>query len=469
MARLIAVSNRVALPAQGPPSGGLAVGVLSALKGPGGGLWFGWSGKTAPNASSTPATQQQDGIEFATVDIPSDDFDAYYNGFCNSSLWPLHHYFTTTFRYNGAEYESYLKVNRFFADALGKLIRKDDTIWIHDYQLIPLGRMLRKAGFDNPIGFFLHIPFPNVAVYRLLPPYDKLTRDLCEYDLVGFQTEEDLAGFLSAVESVYSTDYPRRATSITVGDRNVRLGVFPIGVDVESINRAARRARESDEQVARLIASLLGRQLLLGVDRLDYSKGLSERFNSYQSLLEAAPDLQGNVTFIQIAPLSRVDVPAYAQIRDALEQTAGHINGRFADADWTPIRYLNKDFSHETLSGFLRITDVAVVTPLRDGMNLVAKEFVAAQDSERPGVLVLSSLAGAASELTEGPLLVNPYDNVAVGAALRHALVMPLEERRQRHEVMLKVLRKNSIHNWHEQFVTALRGCAPAARRKAGK
>jgi trehalose 6-phosphate synthase len=245
----------------------------------------------------------------------------------------------------------------------------------------------------------------------------------------------------------------------------VRLGVFPIGVDVESINLAARRARESDEQVARLVASLLGRQLLLCVDRLDYSKGLSERFNSYQSLLEAAPDLQGNVTFIQIAPLSRVDVPAYAQIRDALEQTAGHINGRFADADWTPIRYLNKDFSHDTLSGFLRITDVAVVTPLRDGMNLVAKEFVAAQDPVRPGVLVLSSLAGAASELRDGPLLVNPYDNAAVGAALRHALVMPLEERQQRHKSMVKVLRENSIHNWHEQFVTALQACAPARPR----
>jgi trehalose 6-phosphate synthase len=462
MARLIAVSNRVALPDQGPPAGGLAVGVLAALKGPDGGLWFGWSGHTSPDASSAATVQKRDGIEFATVDIPGEDFDAYYNGFCNSSLWPLHHYFTTTFRYAGAEYESYLKVNRFFSDALSKLIRSDDTIWIHDYQLIPLGRMLREAGFRNPIGFFLHIPFPNVAVYRLLPPYADLTRDLCEYDLIGFQTDGDLAGFLSAVESVYGHDYPRRATSITAGSREIRLGVFPIGVDVESVNLAAQRARENDEQVARLVASLLGRQLLLGVDRLDYSKGLSERFNSYQSLLESKPELQGNVTFIQIAPLSRVDVPAYAQIRDALEQTAGHINGRFADADWTPIRYLNKDFSHETLSGFLRIADVAVVTPLRDGMNLVAKEFVAAQDPARPGVLVLSSLAGAAQELSDGPLLVNPYDKLAVGAALEQALRMPLEERQRRHQSMIKVLREHSIHDWHEQFVTALQSSPPA-------
>ncbi len=243
MARLIAVSNRVALPDQGPPAGGLAVGVLAALQGPGGGLWFGWSGNTSPDASSTAAVQKRDGIEFATVDISSADFDAYYNGFCNSSLWPLHHYFTTTFRYGGAEYEAYRKVNRFFCEALGKLIRSDDTIWIHDYQLIPLGRMLREAGFQNPIGFFLHIPFPNVAVYRLLPPYAELTRDLCEYDLIGFQTDEDLAGFLSAVESVYGNDSPRRATTITAGPREVRLGVFPIGVDVDSISVAAQHAR----------------------------------------------------------------------------------------------------------------------------------------------------------------------------------------------------------------------------------
>jgi trehalose 6-phosphate synthase len=463
MSRLLAVSNRVALPDQGASTGGLAVGVLAALKGPGGGLWFGWSGKTTAKPALQPAMQRQNGIEFATVDLPEQDFDAYYNGFCNSTLWPLHHYFTNAFRYNGAEYQSYLKVNRFYSDALCKLVRKDDIIWIHDYQLMPLGRMLREAGCENPIGFFLHIPFPNIAVFRLLPPYEELTKDLCAYDLMGFQTDDDLAGFLSAVESVYGMDHPRRATSIRVAGREVRLGAFPIGVDVDSIGAEAARARAGDEQVSRLISSLLGRQLLLGVDRLDYSKGLAERFHSYQSLLEAAPELQGNVTFIQIAPLSRVDVPAYAQIRDELERTAGHINGRFADADWTPIRYLNKDFSHETLSGFLRVADVAVVTPLRDGMNLVAKEYVAAQDPDKPGVLVLSSLAGAALELSNGALVVNPYDSVSVGAALKQALAMPLQERQARHGSMLKSLRENSIAHWHEKFVAALRGA-----RKSG-
>jgi trehalose 6-phosphate synthase len=457
MGRLIAVSNRVAAPDQGTPSGGLAVGVLAALKGPGGGVWFGWSGKTSAEPEPVPALQAHEGIEFATVDLPSATFDAYYSGFCNSSLWPLHHYFPSAFRYDAGEFEAYLAINRFYARSIQPLIRRDDVIWIHDYQLIPLGRMLREAGVANPIGFFLHIPFPNIAVFRLLPPYERLVKDLCEYDLVGVQTDEDLDGFLSVVESVYGIDYPRRPPSIAANGRRIQLGVFPIGVDVEVINHQAQKARQSDNQVARLVGSLLGRQLLLGVDRLDYSKGLPERFRSYESLLEASPELQGNVTFIQIAPLSRINVAAYADIRDTLERTAGHINGRFADADWTPIRYLNKDFSHETLSGFLRVADVAVVTPVRDGMNLVAKEFVAAQDPERPGVLVLSTLAGAAKELGDGALLVNPYDNAAVGQSLHRALAMPLEERRSRHQSLLHALRQNSIADWHSRFLSALR------------
>jgi trehalose 6-phosphate synthase len=457
MARLIVVSNRVALPDQVAPTGGLAVGVLAALRGADGGIWFGWSGKTEEVPSSEPVEVERDGIRFLTVDLPTASFNAYYDGFCNSSLWPLHHYFPGAFRYDAAEFQAYLEVNRYYAQLLSKLIKKDDLIWIHDYQLIPLGRMLRDAGIENRIGFFLHIPYPNIAVLRLLPPYADLVRDLCRYDLVGFQTDEDLDGFLSAVRNVFPGLASTNPDSASV-PADVRTGVFPIGVDVDVIARQAKRAEVEDEQVKRLEQSLLGRQLLLGVDRLDYSKGLNERFNSYQALLESAPELQGNVTFIQIAPLSRINVAAYADIRDALERTAGHINGKFADADWTPIRYLNKDFSHETLSGFLRIADVAVVTPVRDGMNLVAKEFVAAQDPDNPGVLVLSSLAGAAQELSGGALLVNPYDKNAVAQALQQALAMPEENRRIRHGNMLEALRKNSIAQWHEAFLAALKG-----------
>jgi trehalose 6-phosphate synthase len=466
MARLIVVSNRVALPDQDVPAGGLAVGVLAALHGPDGGIWFGWSGKTEDAPTGEPEVQEKDGIRFMTVDLPSAHFDAYYTGFCNGSLWPLHHYFPGTFRYDPAEFDAYMAVNRYFADALVKLIRDGDVIWVHDYQLIPLGSLLRQAGIKARIGFFLHIPYPNIAVLRLLPPYADLVRDMCQYDLVGFQTNEDLDGFNSAVKAVFQGQAGFHGQQIALDGREIGVGVFPIGVDVDVVAREAAEAVRDDEQVKRLVRGLLGRKLLLGVDRLDYSKGLIERFASYQVLLESSPDLQGAITFIQIAPLSRVDVAAYADLRDALERAGGHINGRFADTDWTPIRYLNKEFSHQTLCGFLRIANVGVVTPVRDGMNLVAKEFVAAQNPEDPGVLVLSSLAGAAQELG-GALLVNPYDKAAVSAALRQALAMPLAERRTRNEEMLSALRSNSIGRWHESFVSRLISPRSGASRQA--
>lgn len=456
MARLIVVSNRVALPDQSVSSGGLAVGLLAALHGPDGGIWFGWSGKTHETPAAEPTVQEKDGICFVTVDLPSQIFDAYYNGFCNSSLWPVHHYFPGAFRYEAAEFEAYTAVNRYFAQALAKLVRNDDLVWIHDYQLIPLGRLLREVGVKARIGFFLHIPYPNIAVLRLLPPYAELVRDMCQYDLVGFQTQEDLDGFESAVKAVFMEACAFHHESVLVEGREVRTGVFAIGVDVEVIARQAEVAARDDDQVKRLVHSMLGRQLLLGVDRLDYSKGLVERFNAYQALLETVPELQGHISFVQIAPLSRINVEAYADIRNALERTAGHINGKFADADWTPIRYLNKDFSHHTLSGLLRVSDVGFVTPVRDGMNLVAKEFVAAQDPEDPGVLLLSVLAGAAQELSGGALLVNPYDKTAVALALHQALGMPLEERRIRHGAMLQALHENSISHWQKSFIDRL-------------
>ena len=456
MARLIVVSNRVAIPDQSTQSGGLATGVLAALRGPQGGLWFGWSGRTSEVPSAQPDVQEKDGIRFVTVDLETKHFDAYYNGFCNGSLWPLHHYFPGAFRYDAKEFDSYLAVNRYFADCLCKLIQDDDVVWVHDYQLMPLGALLRQAGVKARIGYFLHIPYPNIAVLRLLPVYTELVRDLCQYDVVGFQTAEDLEGFYSAVKVVFpeANCGPDR---LELNGRSVEVGAFPIGVDVDVIARQAEEAVRDNDQVKQLVHGLEGRKLLLGVDRLDYSKGLVERFSSYRALLEACPDLQGKITFMQIAPLSRTNVAAYAEIRDALERATGHTNGQYADIDWTPVRYLNKDFSHETLSGFLRIAKVGVVTPVRDGMNLVAKEFVAAQDGDDPGVLVLSSLAGAAQELVDA-LLVNPYDRNAVALALQTALAMPLAERRMRHERNLKVLRENSIDRWHRSFVSRLAG-----------
>ena len=448
------VSNRISVPRRGVAPGGLAVGVLAALQHTGG-LWFGWSGETSTSPDPEPEVTSRGNVRFATIDLRSDDFDAYYNGYCNGTLWPLFHYLAARFKHEQREYEAYLRVNAEFARQLVKLLKPDDAVWIHDYQLLPLARCLRELNFKGPIGFFLHIPFPHLQVLRLLPNYEQLVRDLCQNDLIGFQTEDDLRSFLSCLEVPEGFKLPGSGR-VEVRGRNVRLGVYPIGIDVEEVAEEARITL-SQETASRMVASLQGRRLIMGVDRLDYSKGLTQRFAAFEEFLETFPDNRGGVTLLQIAPLSRSEVQEYSEIRQALEQAAGRLNGRFAEADWTPIRYLNRNFTRATLMGFLRAARVALVTPVRDGMNLVAKEFVAAQDPADPGVLILSPMAGAARELT-GALQVNPYDKRAMAIALQTALQMPLEERRNRHQQMLGAVRRHDIHNWYSRFVFDLTG-----------
>ena len=397
-ARLICISNRVSLPRKAATPGGLAVGIASALK-RSGGLWFGWGGELTDGEPGPAETSIRDGIAYVTIDLQRELFQRYYNGFANDALWPLFHYMPSKFRFRSQDWAAYEAVNRQYAQALLPLLKPGDHLWIHDYHLIPLGRYLREAGVQAPIGFFLHIPFPFIETLRVLPSYCELVRDLATYDVVGFQTPSDLTSFFSATEHVLGANSVGADQQLRVGARTVLCGVFPIGVDVDAIQQQAAAARNS-EAVRRMMASLLGRKLVIGVDRLDYSKGLVERFTAYERFLETFPDNCGRITYLQIAPLSRKDVEAYGEIRRTLEQAAGRTNGRFADTDWTPIRYLNRNFPHGSLMGFLRAAHVGLVTPLRDGMNLVAKEFVAAQNPDDPGVLVLSNLAGAARELT---------------------------------------------------------------------
>lgn len=455
MKRLVCVSNRISLPRRSAP-GGLAVGVLAALQRIGG-VWFGWSGETSDEPRAEPELVVRDNVRYATVDLRTADFERYYNGYCNSTLWPLLHYATGRFRYEQEDYEAYQAVNAQFARQLAGLLRPDDVVWVHDYHLIPLARDLRELAFRGPIGFFLHTPFPPLQVLRVLPSHTEIIRDLCQYDVIGFQTEDDLRAFESCLELPASgVSRLGNGSRIEVGGRAVCLGVYPIGVEAREVAREASEAM-GEETVQRLIASLLGRKLIIGVDRLDYTKGLTERFGAFEHFLTTFPENQGKVTFLQIAPLSRSDVLAYGEIRMVLEQVAGRLNGRFAEADWTPVRYLNRNFSHATLMGLLRASHVALVTPVRDGMNLVAKEFVAAQDPEDPGVLILSPLAGAAHELT-GALLVNPYDKRGMALALQTALHMPLPERVRRHEQMLGAVRHHDIHNWYREFLHDLTG-----------
>ncbi|HSC07781.1 MAG TPA: trehalose-6-phosphate synthase [Steroidobacteraceae bacterium] len=464
MSRLVAVSNRVSLPRRGAAPGGLAVGLLAAMHSRGG-LWFGWNGEVAEGAPAPTELIRKDGITYASIELSSAEYETYYLGFSNAILWPLFHYFIDTFRYSDEQYEAYKRVNQRFARELLPLLEPGDIVWVHDYHLFFLAHALREGGVTQPIGLFLHIPFPPVELLRALPVYGELLQALLSYDVLGFQTEQDLNGLHSAVKAMWGAHAVKPDGTIVVGDRRVRAEVFPIGVDVDEVQREALEAQES-ETCKRMVAGLLGRRLMIGVDRLDYSKGLVERFRAYERFLETHPENLNRVTYLQIAPLSRVDVRAYSTIRRELEQATGRTNGRFADTDWTPIRYLNRNFAHDVLMGFLRAALVGLVTPVRDGMNLVAKEFVAAQDPADPGVLILSSLAGAAREMTSA-VLVNPYDTRGIAHAIQLAFTMPLAERRERHQALLQVLRRNDIHAWYGRFVERLDSIADRKPRRA--
>jgi trehalose 6-phosphate synthase len=452
--RLIAVSNRVATPSEGDQSaGGLAVGVLSALRASGG-IWFGWNGKLTSGESHRPEIEEHDTIRFVGMDLNETDFEGYYNGFSNKVLWPLFHYLLSFIQYEHTDFDAYLRVNALFARKLLPLLEPNDMIWVHDYHLIPLASEIRKAGVDLPVGFFLHVPFPGFDVLQALPDRNYLLRSLCAYDVVGFQTERDLASFREAISQPEVGARVDSEHRIAVADGFLHADVFPIGIDVDGVIAFARES-QLEAEVARTTQGLEERQFIIGVDRLDYSKGLEQRFRAYERLLEKYPETRGTVSYTQIAPPTRVGVRAYDEIRTSLEQTSGAINGRFATLDWVPVKYINRGANRKTLMGLFQIADVGLVTPIRDGMNLVAKEFVASQDPEDPGMLVLSTLAGAAHELRDA-ILVNPYDVDEVADGINRALRMPLAERKQRHANMMAVLRQNDIVAWRNRFVDAL-------------
>ncbi len=452
--RLVIVSNRVAIPRRNAPAaGGLAVGVLGALRDHGG-VWFGWNGQLTASEASDPEIVSRGNINYATISLNETDFEQYYNGYSNKVLWPVCHYLLDFIQYDSADFEGYKRVNSLFARKLASILRPDDLVWVHDYHLIPLAAELRQAGIENRIGFFLHVPFPAYEALRAAPGHEYLLRSLCAYDVLGFHTPRDLAAFESCVRGPVVSGEAISDRRIRVPGGELVADVFPIGIDVDELQQLSVEANEL-RQVSNLVRSLAGRDLIIGVDRLDYSKGLMQRMLAYERLLERYPNTQRSVTLMQIAPPTRTGVRAYEEIRRELEQVSGRINGRFAESDWVPIRYLNKGIARKPLMGFFRNAAVGLVTPVRDGMNLVAKEFVAAQDPEDPGMLVLSSLAGAACEL-EDAVIVNPHDRDNVADGIANALTMSLEERRDRHASMLAVLRRNDITAWRRRFVDAL-------------
>lgn len=454
MKRLVVVSNRVAVPDDSKVrAGGLAVALEEALQ-QAGGVWFGWSGRIAPQTADSLALIEQGQVTYATVNLSRRDHAEYYNGFANRTLWPIFHYRIDLTDFNRQNYAGYLRVNTLFAEKLLPLLRDEDDIWVHDYHLIPLGEELRRRGVRQRIGFFLHTPFPAMEILLVLPSHERIVRSLCAYDVVGFQTRNDLRAFHDYITVEAGGEVLSNGLVHAFG-RTLRAEVFPIGVDVEPLQRAAR-ASVRLQTYRRLRDNFGGKCLMIGVDRLDYSKGLRERMHAFGRLLDRYPGYRRRICFMQIAPPSRSDVPEYLQIRRELETEAGHINGTFAEFDWIPIHYLNSSFQRATLAGFYRYSKVGVVTPLRDGMNLVAKEYVATQDPAEPGALVLSRFAGAAREL-DAALLVNPYDIDGMAETMARAIEMPVAERKERWEDMMAKIRASSIDVWRENFLHALR------------
>jgi trehalose 6-phosphate synthase len=450
MGRVVIVSNRVVAPKKAAQAGGVAVAIADVLKRRQG-LWFGWSGTIEENAADSDVAHVEkvrSGGLVATLPISQAEYNGYYLGYSNSVLWPVFHNRVDLAQFEAGYYDLYRNVNARFARSLKALLQPDDLIWIHDYHFVSFAKELRALGVENRIGFFLHIPFPPAQAFLTVPEHLELAHALAAYDLVGLQTTTDVGNMI---------DYLQHGASgrllpdgrVRVGDRVVAVASFPVGIDVgyfENPGDAEHVALQSSNNTLRR---------MVGVDRLDYTKGLPQKFRAFGRFLERYPDYHRKVILTQIAAPTRESVEAYTDVRKELESLAGSINGMHSDLDWVPIHYINRSIARSKLPATYLASHVALVTPLRDGMNLVAKEYVAAQNPADPGVLILSRFAGAAEAMTEA-LIVNPYNVDEIADAIRQALEMPLVERQRRHASMLVQLQAGSATHWCDAFLAYL-------------
>jgi trehalose 6-phosphate synthase len=462
---LVVVSNRITRGnANEPITGGLAAALLPIVE-KSGAIWVGSSGRVRDGVQKEPFAEVEalGAGALAMLDLPAAHYGGYYEGFANSALWPALHSRADLIRASQGDYLSYREVNAFMARALLRFRTADTAFWIQDYHFLTLGAELRDLGVSQPIGFFLHTPWAPRDVIEGVPHHRELVEAMLAYDLIGFQTEDDCENFASYLSSTLGLVVEGGVAMSQHGP--TRIAVFPIGIDVEKFARQAAKAI-SHPDVSRLRRSLNGEKLAIGVDRLDYSKGLVNRIKAFDQMWTLHPSLARTVSLLQIATPSRGGIEAYGNLQSELAKLVSDVNGLHGEVDWTPIRYLNKGFSQTVLSGLYRTAQVGVVTPLHDGMNLVAKEYVAAQNPADPGVLVLSKFAGAANEL-DTALLVNPHDIDGMARAIATALSMPLLERRMRWEAMMVKLRRRSIQQWFTSFVAALQ--AARADREASQ
>ncbi|HET7752381.1 MAG TPA: bifunctional alpha,alpha-trehalose-phosphate synthase (UDP-forming)/trehalose-phosphatase [Anaeromyxobacteraceae bacterium] len=458
MPRLLIVSNRlpVTVRADGDAvsversSGGLATG----MSGPHermGGLWIGWPGEldAIPSAARAEVEQRLAELRLVPVPLTADEIARYYENYSNGVLWPLFHYFAARLPLEVRDFDAYEAVNERFAEIVAAHWQPGDLVWVHDYQLMLVPRMLRDRVPDARIGFFLHIPFPSSEVFRLLPQREQLMEGLLGADLVGFHTASYFRHFSSAVLRLAggAIDVDR----VRWRGREVRLGVFPMGVDAAQLSELS-----ASPEVAALAADHRadGAQLLVGVDRLDYTKGIPRRLLAYRRMLLRHPELREKVRLVQVAVPSREKVEAYREYREEVDAIVGQIHGELATPRWSPIHYMYRSLSQAEIVALYRAADAVLVTPIRDGMNLVAKEFVAAR-ADGDGVLVLSELAGAAAELSEA-LRVNPYDIERSAEVFYRALTMPADERRTRMEVLRERVMNHDVHRWANRFIAQL-------------
>lgn len=456
--RLVVVSNRVADLRSTTQSGGLAVAMKEALA-ESGGVWFGWSGKTRNDAADASVETKRTGaITAATIPLTDSEVEEFYLGFANRCLWPLFHYRLDLTEIISGHEQAYNAVNQRFAEKLWPLLEETDLVWVHDYHLIPFASYLRRQGANNRVGFFLHIPFPPPEIFSAAPHHTQLARSLFAYDLVGFQTRRDRDNFVRyAVEYLGGRRLPDGRLSCF--GRRIRADVFPIGIDADEFAETAA-AHVDSEVLDKMLAQIDPAGLMVSVDRLDYSKGLPERLKGLRRFLESDSRWRRRVSLVQVAPPTREGVDAYEDIRDEVERMVGAINGKYGDPGWTPVHYVHRAVPRDLLAGLFRRARLGLVTPLRDGMNLVAKEYIAAQDPEDPGVLVLSQFAGAAEELEGGALIVNPLDASSVADGIRSGLLMPRTERRERHALLYSQIKQHDIHWWRDRFLLALRALA---------
>jgi trehalose 6-phosphate synthase len=460
MSRLVVVSNR--LPAgrprdgieeRGTPVGGLATAILDALRRRNDSVWVGWSGRSAEAERADRLSRTLvHGVDLLGLALTDAEIDGYYHGFCNQTLWPLLHCFQGKVRIRLAHEEAYRAVQARFADALMRLLKPDDLVWVHDYHLMLLGRELRRRGWKGRVGFFLHTPFPPLEMWQILPQPEDHLDALLQYDVAGFHVSGFLENYIHCCRRMLRASWD--GGWLEARGRRQHVEAYPVGIEPDDFRRAAGDG-SGRKRSGTLIRALRDRALILGVDRLDYTKGIPERLQAFERLVRRHEEWRKRLVFVQIASPSREEVPEYGEQRRRIEALLGRINGELGEHDWVPIRYLYRAYERGFLARLYRQADVGLVTPLRDGMNLVAKEFVAAQDPDDPGVLVLSLSAGAAQQLEEA-LLVNPFITADLARGMHRALVMPLEERRERHAALLRRIRRETASDWARRFVRDL-------------